>query len=265
MYCDYHFHTCFSSDSTAPVEDQIRRAIALGMTQICITDHQDLDFPPGELTFQFDTEEYFRILRPLQEKYRDQICLKIGVELGIQPSLGEKLAAYYKEYPFDYCIGSTHLVRRMDPYEAEYWKGRPVTEALREYFEEVFTNIQTFPDADSLGHLDYAVRYAPNREGYDWKNYQDVIDETLKFLIRKDICLECNTAGFKAGLGHPNPTEGILKRYKELGGEAITLGSDGHEPAYLGQHFDQIGELLKGCGFHEYVIFEKHRPRVLPL
>ena len=52
MYCDYHFHTCFSSDSDAPVEAQIERAIFLGMPQICITDHQDFDFPPGEMTFQ---------------------------------------------------------------------------------------------------------------------------------------------------------------------------------------------------------------------
>ena len=265
MYCDYHFHTCFSSDSDAPVEAQIEHAIFLGMPQICITDHQDFDFPPGEMTFQFDTEEYIKTLLPLQKKFQDRITLKIGVELGIQPHLGEKLEAYYRQYPFDYCIGSTHLVKRMDPYEAEYWKGRPETEALREYFEEVYTNIQAFPSADSLGHLDYAVRYSPERDAYDWHRYQDIIDEILRFLIRKDICLECNTAGFKAGLGHPNPTEGILKRYKELGGEGITLGSDGHEPAFLGQRFDTIGSLLKGCGFHEYVIFESHRPRLLPL
>ena len=41
--------------------------------------------------------------------------------------------------------------------------------------------------------------------------------------------IELNTGGFKYGLGHPNPCEDIIKRYKELGGEIITLGSDAHK------------------------------------
>ena len=46
MYIDCHVHTCFSGDSHTPVEEQIRRAISLGMPALCITDHQDFDFPP---------------------------------------------------------------------------------------------------------------------------------------------------------------------------------------------------------------------------
>ena len=43
MICDFHMHTEFSGDSETPVRTQIDRAIALGMEEICITDHHDYD------------------------------------------------------------------------------------------------------------------------------------------------------------------------------------------------------------------------------
>ena len=87
--------------------------------------------------------------------------------------------------------------------------------------------------------------------------FPDILDAVLKTLIEKQIGLECNTAGFKYGLGHPNPTEEILRRYRELGGELLTLGSDAHQPKHLAYDFARAGELLKTCGpstglFHEF-------------
>ena len=267
MYCDCHLHTCFSSDSEAPVKEQIEKAVALKMPAMCITDHQDLDFPPGELTFQFDTADYFHALRPLQEEYSSRIDLRIGVELGIQPHLRKELADYVAAWPdYDFIIGSTHLVSRVDPYEEEYWEGRTAKDGVHAYLEEVLENLYTFHDFDTLGHLDYVVRYGKaKKEPYNWKDHEELIEEILRFLIRKDICLECNTAGLKAGLGHPNPTEGILRRYLELGGCGITLGSDAHRSEHVGFAFDVIGETLKSCGAREYITFRGRKPEIRPL
>ena len=216
--------------------------------------------------FTFDTDAYFNKLKELRVRYQDQLRLMIGVELGIQPHIGKELADYIAKYPFDYIIGSTHLVRRIDPYFPEFYEGRPEKEAYREYFEETIKLLDTFTDFDTLGHLDYVVRYGPTKnQNYDWKEYGDAIDVILRRLIDKGISLECNTAGYKAGLGHPNPTEGILMRYRELGGERITLGSDGHKPEYVAYQFDKVGELLKGCGFKYYTVFEERKPIQLPL
>lgn len=266
MYYDYHLHTEFSADADTPVTAQIERAIELGIPQICLTDHMDIDMPKQYGHFTFDTDEYFVVLRNLQARYRDRIRLMIGVELGLQPHLKTELTEYAATYPFDYIIGSTHLVRRIDPYFPEYFEGRSEKTAHLEYFEETLKNLQTYTDFDSLGHLDYIVRYGATKNlHYNWNEFGDLIDEILRILIDKGIALECNTAGYKAGLGHPNPTEGILTRYRELGGELLTLGSDGHRPEHVAYAFNKIGDVLKGCGFKYYTVFEGRRPKFLPL
>ena len=91
------------------------------------------------------------------------------------------------------------------------------------------------------------------------------IDEILKTLILKNIGLECNTAGFKYGLGFPNPHMDILKRYRELGGEIITVGSDGHKPEHLAYDFHKVPDILKEAGFSYYTIFKERKPEFIKL
>ena len=93
----------------------------------------------------------------------------------------------------------------------------------------------------------------------------DILDECLRTLIFKGKGIELNTAGFKYGLGHPNPHETILRRYKELGGEILTVGSDAHKPEHLAWNFPQIPELLKNCGFSYITVFDQRKPSFLAL
>ena len=41
MRADYHVHTAFSDDSDYPMEQVVRDAIALGLEELCFTDHVD--------------------------------------------------------------------------------------------------------------------------------------------------------------------------------------------------------------------------------
>ena len=75
--------------------------------------------------------------------------------------------------------------------------------------------------------------------------------------------IEVNTAGLKYGLGAPNPRPEILQKYRELGGEIITIGSDGHKPEHLAFAFDQIQELLEQCGFRYLTLFRKRKPEFI--
>lgn len=268
MYTDCHVHTDFSSDSTTPVTQQIERAIALGMKTLYITDHQDFDFPEDVygLSFTFDTDDYFQTLNQLKQKYADQIELRIGVELGLQNHLSKQLNDYLAQYPFEYVIGSIHLIRRLDPYYSEFYEGRSEEEAYREYFETTLENIQLYQNFDAMGHLDYIVRYGPNtNKYYSYSKYQDIIDAILQVLIQNHIALECNTAGIKYGLGHPNPHPDVIKRYLELGGEMITLGSDGHQPEHLAYAFSDIKELLLSCGVRYLTQFHNRKPEFIKL
>ena len=119
---------------------------------------------------------------------------------------------------------------------------------------------------DTLAHLDYIVRYAGSgHTSYHYDEYADVIDPILRYLIEHGKCLEVNTAGFKYELDHPNPCEEVLKRYRDLGGELITIGSDGHKPKHLAYDFNRLQSLLTDIGFQYYCIFQNRKPEFLRL
>lgn len=264
---DYHLHSDFSSDSTAPMEDMIEKAIELGLTRICFTDHMDYDFPvTSGYTFVFDPEEYFLKLTRLKEQYEGKIKVLMGIELGLQPHLGEQFQKLADNYPFDFMIGSTHLVNRLDPYLSEYWENRSKEEGVRAYFEEIIKNLKSNPCFLINGHLDYMIRYAPNtNKDFAYKDYAETIDTMLRSIIESGKGIEINTSGFKYGLSVPHPHTDILKRYKELGGELITIGSDAHKPEHLAFDFDRAENLLMDLGFHYYAVYEERKPILLPL
>ena len=136
----------------------------------------------------------------------------------------------------------------------------------REYFRFTLENVESMEGFHSLGHLDYAVRYGYDRgRGYSYGKYAELIDEILKTLIRKDIALEVNTGGLRYGLGFPNPHPDVLKRYRELGGEMVTLGSDAHVPSGMGYGFTEAACLLKEAGFGSVTEFRRGRPEEIPL
>lgn len=266
MIWDTHMHTNFSGDSDARPRDMIERAVSLKLPGICITDHLDYDYPDDPDLFLIDLPDYEKKIKQFQEQYADRITVLFGIELGLQPHLSEKLQAAAASHPFDYIIGSSHVVHGIDPYYPAYYEGRTETAAYREYFESILENLHAFDNFDSYGHLDYVVRYGPNKNGdYSYEKYADVIDEILLTLIRMEKALEVNTAGFKYGLGHPNPAEDIIKRYHELGGRLITVGADGHRPEHIAYDFEKIPALLESCGFDAYTIYRKRKPEFIKL
>ena len=292
---DFHIHTSFSSDSKTPPEAQIERAIELGMKGICITDHMDYEFPDAErsgMDFEFDPEEYLKKMDELRNAYADRIELNMGVEIGLRneeecrASVKEKYDKLLAGYPFDFVIGSTHCLEFTDPYyESPYWDDKDMNTGIRTYFEAVRDNILYFPDFDSLGHLDYLIRYVPesrdpSRAGkhdqnstyrnvtvsdYDERDFMDIIDEILKSLIESGKALEVNSAGLKYGLGYPHPKAGVLKRYRELGGELITIGSDGHRPEHICYDFRKVYEILKELDFRYYAVYRERKAHMIKL
>lgn len=239
MLSDYHIHSHFSNDSNENTENIVKRAIELGMKSICFTDHQDFCWPNPNECFDIDVENYFTELKDLQDKYRSSINIKIGAECGITPKNALENRQFVNSNTFDYIIGSCHIVDEMDPYYSEYWEGKSDRLAFEQYFKSLFSGLKLFNDIDTLGHIDYVVRYSPNKDAnYSPSDYFDVIDEILKLIISKDIALEINTSAISKGLGFTNPHEDIIKRYAELGGKLAAVGSDAHVAKDLGCGFD---------------------------
>lgn len=262
IIADYHVHSRFSSDSTAPMEEMVEKAISLGMNKICFTDHMDYDFPDSYgLPFVFDPEEYFDELEKITSRYKSKIKILKGIELGLQPYLAPRYQKLMEDYDFDFAIGSSHLVGGIDPYYPEYWSRQSLEEGLILYFQSIIDNVKAFTGYQVYGHLDYVVRYVPDKKLiYSYEKFADIIDEMLKTIISHGKAIEVNTAGYKYGLGYPHPQTDVLKRYKELGGEIITIGSDGHKPEHLGYDFPKAEQLLISLGFKYYATFEKKVP-----
>ncbi len=105
------------------------------------------------------------------------------------------------------------------------------------------------------------MRYGPQKDqDYCYDSYSDLFDRILDLLLEKGKGLEINTGGIEDGLADVHPITGIVRRYRQKGGEIITIGSDAHDPAHIAADFHRAEEVLRECGFRYYTIFEKRQP-----
>ena len=267
LIADCHVHTNFSGDSTSSMESMIEQGIKNGLSYICFTDHMDYDYPEQYLEngcqFEFDVDAYFSKIQAMQKKYKDQINILAGIELGIQPHLADRLENLVSSYPFDFVIASSHLLKNYDPYYPDYWKqiGNNEELGLRKYFQSIRENVESFSNFDVYGHLDYIVRYVPDQNyKYDPAQFQEELDALLKLIIGKGKGIELNTAGLKYGLPFSHPKEEIFQRFFELGGTYYTIGSDAHKPKHLSYAFDEEGKRLEKLSIPDPSVFVGRKP-----
>lgn len=260
MRADVHMHCGFSNDSETRPEDMVESAIAKGLSVICFTDHYDKDNLDWGDEAIFDVESYFQKMIELQEEYRDRIEIRIGAEIGMQPYLAEYYQNFIAQHPFDFVIGSVHSVLEHDV-ALDFFQKHSDPEGYKIYFEEMLQDVQKIKSYDVLGHLDYIVRYSnQGSKGFDLNDYMDIIEEILKQVIAHGKGIEMNMSGLKYGLGAPHPQPEIIKRYRELGGEIITVGADGHIPEHIAYDYHLADDILKSCGFKYYTEFKGRKP-----
>lgn len=262
---DYHIHSKFSGDSEEELELIFETAIKKGLKEVAITDHLDLDYPGDKSVFDLDFKKYIKTLKEYRERYKGRLEIKIGIELGLQPHLKKNkvLNEILCSKEIDFIIGSTHCVRGKELDEKGFFFGKTKLESHKAYFKEVYQNIKSFDGFSVCGHLDFIKRYGREYfEDYKKINYEEhgeIIDKILRTLIEKEMGLEVNTSGCRYGSSESTPNEYILRRYSELGGKIITLGSDAHRSEDIGNGLDKAFKLLKKCGFNNYSIFNKKK------
>lgn len=253
---DYHMHTRFSGDSEADPREHVKQAIALGLDEICFTDHRDFEYPID--VFELDVDTYYQTIMALKEEFKDQIIIKWGIEMGLDMNHQDKINELINQYPFDFVIGSIHVINHTEFYYGEFFKGLSKEEAHRYFFEETLRCVQNFDCFNVLGHLDYIMRYGPYEDRMvEHTKYQDIIDEIFKTLIAKGKGIEINTSGYalNGNCGFPNFDQ--VKRYYDLGGRIITIGTDSHTSDRVGQHVNDVKEKLEQMGFEDVSTFSQ--------
>ncbi|ABZ83540.1 histidinol phosphate phosphatase, hisj family, putative [Heliomicrobium modesticaldum Ice1] len=240
MIFDTHVHTRFSTDSIMAIDQAIEQARQKDIGLI-ITDHMDLAYPQPD-SFTFDVDAFFRTYEP----YRSD-RLRLGVEMGMRSELishNRKLAA---AYPFDYIIGSIHVVDGVEVVGERYFGRRSKRESYDRYFDTMLECVKAYDFIDSLGHIDYIARYALVEDPeIDYDEFREQIDPILAVLAERQQAIEINARR----LDRPAVVEAlfpIYRRFAELGGRFVTVGSDAHNPRDIGRNLKAALALAERC------------------
>ena len=260
---DLHMHTLGSFDAERTAPEMCESAIENSLATIAITDHFDVDFYE-----EHNLGERQKLSREgvlcAREKYSDKIRILRGIELG-QPVYDLPLTEKTLErYEYDFVIGSIHNLRNMPDFSSLDYPNLTqddIYDLLEKYFEEELL-LAKWNGFDTLAHLTYPMRYIEQSGRFktDLSRYNDICDEIFKTLIANGKALEINTSGLRQPIGKTMPTEDFVRRFKELGGEYLTLGSDAHFTQHVGANIDDGYAIAERCGFEYVTYFENRKP-----
>lgn len=254
---DFHMHSTVSFDGHDSPEAMLQAAVEKGLKEICFTDHIDYFANVDKQEWVFETADYNAAYDCLNHP---AVKIRRGMEFGLKPYNAPALQEDLKRRTFDFVLGSVHFVDEKDVYFAEYWDGLTIFEAERRYLEEILTCVQVHEDYDVLGHLTYIskCRAHPAPRPVHMGEHREIIDEILKELVRKGKGMEMNTSGVDR-CGDFLPYDVYFRRFKELGGEIVTVGSDAHTASRVGQYTHRACDILKDI-FGYVCTFEDRKP-----
>ncbi len=257
---DYHNHSNFSDDGTVPMRDMVQKAYEEGLFEIAITDHFDPDYPDPRYPFTIDFDNYYKELEALTEEYKGKIKVVKGIEIGIQHGKTLDACSFaVNAYPYDFVLGSFHCAEGYDLCSPQFFSGRSTEASYEAFYQYMYDCLKVYKDYDVLGHFNVIDRYTDYIP--DYKICENIIEEILKMIISDGKGLEINTSSYRYGLGErTTPTLDILKKFKALGGEIITTGSDAHRPSDLNHHLDRARELIKNAGLKYITTFDQRKP-----
>lgn len=260
---DYHVHTSLCYHATGTMEAYIRRAIEIGLSDICFLDHltmqpsqNNLSMTPGEIPL------YFQALQLLKQKYKGTINVKIGLEIDFNPELVDFFEEIVGRFPFDVIGGSLHfpgglnIVSRGSPWR----QGQVDPEYVFSLYLEHFHNMLEYDYFDVVCHLDLIKKFG-------WKSAESFdtnFDSMLATIKNKDLAVEVNTSGYNHALQEAYPAQDIIKRCHAKGVQ-ITLGSDAHKPADVGQHYDKALPMLMAAGYRHLATFARRQRDLLAI
>ncbi|MBQ9383931.1 MAG: histidinol-phosphatase HisJ family protein [Ruminiclostridium sp.] len=259
---DLHTHCTLSFDGKSSAEDMVDRAIKLGIKYYALTDHIDLgDFPDPDFDLEATVNGAKEQLPALQQKYAGDFTLLYGVELGQAVQDKELTEKLLSENDYDFVIGSTHNIRGHEDFYFLDYKEADVPELLRLYFEELLETAE-WGRFDVMGHITYPLRYITGDCGIeaDLTRFGGIIDRILQALIKNGKGIEINTSGLRQKYGRMFPDADIVKRYRELGGKILTIGSDAHCTDDLGKGIAEGIAAAREAGFTEIAVFRKRKP-----
>lgn len=265
---DLHTHTDNSFDGNHSAMFMCENAIRKGLRGIAFTDHFDVDFYKEHQLAERQMQSFFEISKA-RSAFKGRLLILAGIELGqgtYDIPLSEKAL---QRFPYDFVIGSIHNLRQTEDFY--FLKYNEMTEneiyaLLEKYFEEELILAQ-WNKFDTLAHLTYPLRYISGDYSIkiDLSRFDDIIDTIFKTLAQNGKALEINTSGLRQKIGVTMPTADYVKRFRELGGEFVTVGSDAHFAEHLGAGIKEGLTIAKEAGFENITFFQHREPITIPI
>ena len=254
---DYHMHSRVSFDGHDTGLAMAQAAKAAGLKEICFTDHLDYDPLEKMGIMAFDTDTYNREYDDLEVP---GLLIRRGMEFGMTPDNTALFREDLRRRPFDFVLGSVHFVDDLDVYYADYWQDKTVFQAERRYLEATLDCVRVHDNFDVLAHLTYIgkARCHTGRRPLPYGEHREIIDEILRTLAARGKGLEVNTSGMDR-CGEFLPSRDMVQRFKELGGQIVTVGSDAHRSDRVGQYTFEVCQMLKDI-FGHVCTFQNRQP-----
>lgn len=263
---DYHVHSDISPDSSETMENAARAARSRGLTEIAFTDHYDAAYPGEESFGTPDLGHYFENLARVREAFPD-LVIRSGIELGMVREANDEIRRTLEPWSFDFVMYSKHVVRGKDPWYEDYFAGRTLREGERDYLEDMLADLRSWDDFDIVGHIGYVdknllgySRPLPDAKPFEYADFPDELDALLREIVSRGKGIEVNTSAY-ADWRDGMPRRSVLRRYAELGGEIVTLGSDAHQAEKVGRFFPEALSLLQDCGLRWVCTFNERKPQ----
>lgn len=266
---DMHSHTCHSFDAEFPVDELVASSVSRGLKTVAFTDHVEMDvFRTDSNRYDVTAEESYKDIKRAKKQYENQIEICVGVELGEPCYNLEETEKLLCEKNYDIVIGSLHNLKGLKDFsQIDYFNdGYDIYELLHQYYEDQ-KQIAQWARFDTMAHIIYPLRYMIGKYGIsiDRSRISGDIDELLDILAKKEKALEINTSGLRQKIGTTMPDENIVRRFRELGGKFVTVGSDSHTADDMGAGIAQGYEIAKRCGFDSVLIFKNRQPVEIPI
>lgn len=263
-FYDLHTHSEHSFDGHHSCTLMCESAVEKGLKGIAITDHceidsKDCDFDKLCGNQFFDTTKSAKI-------FSKEIKVYKGIEMG-QAIYNKPLAeSILNKYKYDFVLGSIHNLENMEDFFFLDYNHYDVYKLLEKYFENIY-KLCEWNRFDSLAHLTYPLRYITGKYKIrvDLSKFSEVINSILALLIKNEKALEINTSGFFNEMQDILPSADIVKKYKELGGKYITIGSDSHFCDKIGMGIEQGMDAALKCGFTHITVFENREPELIEI
>jgi histidinol-phosphatase (PHP family) len=264
---DQHLHSWNSVDARDDPVDCAREAIARGLGGITFTEHYD-PHPEDWPICIYDYERIARTVEGLRETFGEQLFIGHGIEVCYQPGQMDQILAHIERHRFDLVLLSVHWFHGRALHHRHHWEGCDAASATRAYLETVLEAVRFVRDLarrgqrpfDVLGHLDLVKRYTQRYfQVFDVLSYRPIVEEILAACVEADLPIELNLSTLRQSLPEPMPGDWVVRRYVELGGEVMTLGSDAHRAADVGAGFDAAVTLLRDAGVKYQVVFRERQ------